>query len=76
MSKKGFTLIEMVLSMVILVMITSSLGLYIMKGIDAWLLLRTRNALQAEAKVSITRMMNEFRTIPSANDVSIIYPTE
>ena len=59
--KRGYTLIEIIIGMVLLVIIVYGLGIFIIKGIDVWNLLRQRNALQAELTEKLTAELSIYK---------------
>ncbi|NQU16841.1 MAG: type II secretion system protein [Candidatus Saganbacteria bacterium] len=71
---EGYTLIEIIIGMVLLVIIVYGLGIFIIKGIDVWNLLRQRNALQAESRRVIVQVLDEVRKIPDTNNILVFDP--
>ena len=71
MKKNAYTLIEILLTITLVALLTYGMGVFIVKGIDAWLLLSQRNILQSEAR-KITSLINQkLRNIPHAIDISL-----
>lgn len=73
---KGYTMIELILGLALIGMVVYGLGVFIVKGMDAWQLLRERNILQTEARSVSARMLSAFRTISSTSEITAINPGE
>jgi len=68
--KKGFTLVETVIGLAVLALVVYGLSVFIVKGIEAWQLLRERNILQIESRIAMSRMLDQVRGIPSTLEVT------
>lgn len=63
MKKKGFTLIEIIMVVVILAVVSFIFGAFITTAIDSWVFVKTREDALSSARKSIIRMTREMRRI-------------
>lgn len=77
MSKQaGFTLIEVIASLVLLGIMGAVAGMAIVKGVDGYVFTKTNAALSEKAPLAITRLRLEFQNltdVTNATSSSIIY---
>lgn len=74
--KKGHTLIELVIVLVCVAILSMIFGAFIMKAVDSWLFIKSRESADDAARYSINRMTAEIRKITSPEGISIISPSE
>lgn len=70
MNKKGYTLVELLLGLVLIALLTYGMGVFIVKGIDAWKFLSERNSLQIEARRVSNQVLQKLRNIPSRASIT------
>lgn len=71
MNKKGFTLIETILTIIVIGIIAGVSGQVLLRGIDAYSLIVDRKDAMQHARVGMDRMVNELLLVSQA-DVSSI----
>lgn len=71
MNKKGFTLIETILTIIVIGIIAGVSGQVLMRGIDAYALITSRKDALQHARVGMDRMVNELLLVSSATVTSV-----
>ncbi len=71
MNEKGFTLIETILTIIVVGIIAGVSGQVLMRGIDAYSLITNRKDALQHARVGMDRMVNELLLVSSTKVTSI-----
>jgi len=74
--KKGFTLVEAVVTMVLIGIMAVVFGLYIREGFSAWEWLSGQKTLASSCRLTVFRMNRELRRIRSLADLTTYTSTE
>lgn len=74
--RRGFTLIEIVITIVVLSIISTLFAGYVRTGIDVWLRLRAENMLQAEGRTAASHMLENMRGIQGRGSITTATSTE
>jgi prepilin-type N-terminal cleavage/methylation domain-containing protein len=67
---KGFTLIEMVITIVVVSILAGLAGMVILEGVRAYTVEQTRSDVHYQARLAMERMAREIRMIRSQADIS------
>lgn len=73
--KKGFTLIELVIVIVIIGVIAGVVGYILLAAADAWTFKFNRADLLADGRLAMNRMVREIREIKRATNVTTATPS-
>jgi len=68
--KKGFTLVELVLSIALIALVAFLIAPMFISGVRSYSLVADRKAALAEARLAMDRMTQEIRLIPSTDDIT------
>jgi len=74
--KKGHTLIELIIIILVLAILSFVFGNFIFKATDAWIFVKTRDSAMGSARYSMNRVLLEIRRIQSPTQLSVLTSTE
>ena len=69
-SRRGFTLIELIMVIIIVGVLTGISSLYIKETIDLWRFLTFRNEVISQERIALMRMSREIRQIKDAYSIT------
>jgi len=70
MKKKGFTLIEAVIAIVITAIIALAIATYIREGIEAWRFLSGQKSLALTSRAAMNRVVKELRRVRRSTNIT------
>lgn len=76
MKNRGYSLIEVVIVVILIAIIVTFIGGYILQGFKAWMSVSDSNTIQAEAKSAMEKVLNAIRVIPSTASINTANGTE
>lgn len=71
MKKKGSTLIEIVITIVLVAIIGSLASIFIVKGLDIWSFYKDQNKAQSEATLTVKKIVSELHKMDALSNISI-----
>lgn len=74
--KKGFTLIEMTVTIVLMGIISSVIALYIREGVDAWNYTKGHKGLAMSGRAAMTRIVKEIRRADENTNITVFTSSE
>ena len=74
--RRGFTLIEIIITIVVLSIISTLFAAYIRTGIDVWLRLRAENMLQAEGRTAASHILENIRGMQGRASITVMTTSE
>jgi prepilin-type N-terminal cleavage/methylation domain-containing protein len=73
-SQKGFTIVELVLTIAIIGLLSTVVGPIIMNAMRGYTLVSARRSTLAETRQAMERMISDIQRIPSSNAIDIFTP--
>jgi len=74
--KKGFTLVELIIVIVVISVLAFILGQFVAKGIDAWIFVKSRETALGTGRYAMERMVREMRAVRRPNTITVSATSE